>query len=87
MLETVKTSIPAKCYFIEGQERCFRGLKEEDDSSRDLRFELQVCALCVLGEMLAELRYLTKPKSEGEAEERKRKDKRRRAELSRSKTY
>jgi len=83
MLEELKISKPAKCYFIEGQERCFRGLKEEDDRSRDLRFELQVCALCVLGEMLAEIRYLTKPKSEGEVEERKKKDKRRRAAFSR----
>jgi len=76
-------SKPAKCYFIEGQERCFRGLKEEEDSSRDLRFELQVCTLCVLGELLAEFRYLTKPKTVMEAEERKKKDKKRRAELSR----
>jgi len=76
-------SKPAKCYFIEGQERCFRGLKEEEDSSRDLRFELQVCTLCVMGEVLSELKYLAKPRSEVEAEEKKRKDKRRRAELSR----
>jgi len=80
--EEVKMSKPAKCYFIEGQERCFRGLKEEEDRSRDLSFELQICTLCVLGELLAEFRYLTKPKSEGEAEERKKKDKKRRAELS-----
>lgn len=78
----MQLSKPAKCYFIEGQERCFRGLKEEEDSSRDLRFELQVCNLCVLGELLAEFRYITKPKSEGEAEEKKKKDKKRRAELS-----
>ena len=83
-VETVKVSLPAKCYFIEGQERCFRGLKEEEDTSRDLRFELQVCALCVLGEVLAELKYLNKPKSEGEAEERKKKDKKRRAALGRA---
>jgi len=82
-IESVKMSKPAKCYFIEGQERCFRGLKEEEDSSRDLRFELQVCTLCVLGELLAEFRYLTKPKTVMEAEERKKKDKKRRAELSR----
>jgi len=74
---------PARCYFIEGQEKCFRGLKEEEDRSRDLRFELQVCTLCVLGEMLAEIRHLTKPKSEGEVEERKKRDKKRRTELSR----
>jgi len=79
----VQISKPAKCYFIEGQERCFRGLKEEEDSSRDLRFELQVCTLCVLGELLAEFRYLTKPKTVVEAEEKKKKDKKRRAELSR----
>lgn len=82
-IKSIQMSKPAKCYFIEGQERCFRGLKEEEDSSRDLRFELQVCTLCVLGELLAEFRYLTKPKSEGEAEEKKKKDKKRRAELSR----
>jgi len=81
--ETVPVSLAAKCYFIEGQERCFRGLKEEDDSSRDLRFELQVCSLCVLGEVLAEMKYLNKPKSEGEAEERKKKDRKRRADLAR----
>jgi len=75
--------MPARCYFIEGQERCFRGLKEEEDSTRDLSFELQVCNLCVLGELLAEVRYLTKPKSEGEAEEKRKKDRKRRAELSR----
>jgi len=79
----VQISKPAKCYFIEGQERCFRGLKEEEDSSRDLRFELQVCTLCVLGELLAEFRYITKPKTVVEAEEKKKKDKKRRAELSR----
>ena len=78
-----KMAIPAKCYFIEGQERCFRGLKEEEDRSRDLSFELQVCTLCVLGELLAEIRNLTKPKSERKAEERKKKDTKRRAELSR----
>jgi len=78
-----QVSRPARCYFIEGQERCFRGLKEEENRSRDLRFELQVCALCVLGEMLAELRHLTKPKSDGEVEERKKKDRKRRAELTR----
>jgi len=35
-----------------------------------------------LGELLAEFRYLTKPKSVGEVEDKKRKDKKRRAELS-----
>jgi hypothetical protein len=79
----MQISKPAKCYFIEGQDRCFRGLKEEEDSSRDLRFELQVCTLCVLGELLAEFRYLTKPKTVVEAEEKKKKDRKRRAELSR----
>jgi hypothetical protein len=79
----IQVSKAARCYFIEGQEKCFRGLREEEDRSRDLRFELQVCTLCVLGEILAEFRHLTKPKSEGEAEERKKKDKKRRAELSR----
>lgn len=79
----IQVAQPARCYFIEGQEKCFRGLKEEEDRSRDLRFELQVCTLCVLGEMLAEIRHLTKPKSEGEVEERKKRDKKRRTELSR----
>jgi hypothetical protein len=33
--------------------------------------------------MLAELRHITKPKSDGEVEERKKKDRKRRAELTR----
>ncbi len=81
--ENIPVSLAAKCYFIEGQERCFRGLKEEDDSSRDLRFELQVCSLCVMGEVLAELKYLNKPKTEHEAEEKKKKERKRRADLAR----